>query len=150
MTKVPSYTEMFLGKIGGSLGEVSAIAILIGAAFMFIRRIITLHIPFSYIITVIIFSGIFWLINPERYIDPLFHVLSGGLLLGAFFMATDMVTSPMTPKGQIIFGIGCGLLTVIIRNWGSYPEGVSFAILIMNAFTPLINKYVKTKKFGSI
>lgn len=115
---------------------------------MLFRKIITWHIPVSYLLTVFLFTGVLWLINPERYIDPVFHLLAGGLILGAVFMATDMVTSPMTTKGMLIFGTGCGLLTVLIRVWGSYPEGVSFAILIMNAVTPLINKYVKPKRFG--
>jgi electron transport complex protein RnfD len=104
----------------------------------------------SFILTVFIFTGIFWLINPHHYMNPLFHTLSGGLILGAFFMATDMVTSPITEKGMIIFGIGCGLLTAIIRLWGGYPEGVSFAILLMNACVPIIDRYIKPKKFGVV
>lgn len=150
MSNIPSYTNMFIGNMGGSLGEVSAIAILLGGLFMLFRKIITWHIPVSFILTVAIFTGILWKINPENYADPVFHLLAGGLLLGAVFMATDMVTSPMSNKGMLIFGFGCGLLTVLIRVWGSYPEGVSFAILIMNAVTPLINKYVKPSKFGEV
>lgn len=146
--KLPDYAHLMTGNIGGSLGEVSAISLLIGGIYMLFRRIITWHIPVSYLLTVFLFTGLLWLINPERYIDPVFHLLAGGLILGAVFMATDMVTSPMNPKGMLIFGLGCGLLTVLIRIWGSYPEGVSFAILIMNAVTPLINKYVKPKRFG--
>jgi len=145
---IPKYFDMFVGNMGGSLGEVSALAIIIGGIYMLIRKIISWHIPVSYIGTVMIFTYILWLINPEHYLNPLFHLLAGGLLLGAVFMATDMVTSPMTPIGMIVFGIGCGLLTSIIRIWGAYPEGVSFAILIMNAFVPLINKTFKTKTFG--
>jgi electron transport complex protein RnfD len=147
-SKLPDYAHLLTGNIGGSLGEVSAIALIIGGIYMLFRKIITWHIPVSYLLTVFLFTGLLWLINPERYIDPVFHLLAGGLILGAVFMATDMVTSPMTTKGMLIFGVGCGLLTVLIRVWGSYPEGVSFAILIMNAFTPLINKYVKPKRFG--
>lgn len=147
-SKLPDYTNLMIGNIGGSLGEVSAIALLLGGIFMIWRKIISWHIPVSYLLTVFLFTGLLWLINPERYIDPVFHLLAGGLILGAVFMATDMVTSPMTVKGMLIFGAGCGLLTVLIRVWGSYPEGVSFAILIMNAVTPLINKYVKPKRFG--
>lgn len=147
-SKLPDYAHLMTGNIGGSLGEVSAIALLIGGIYMLYRKIITWHIPVSYLLTVFLFTGLLWLINPERYIDPVFHLLAGGLILGAVFMATDMVTSPMNPKGMLIFGLGCGLLTVLIRIWGSYPEGVSFAILIMNAVTPLINKYVKPKRFG--
>ncbi len=150
MTEVPSYVDMLIGNMGGSLGEVSAIAIILGGFFMLFRKIITWHIPVSFIGTVFIFTGILYLINPAKYVDPVFHILAGGLLLGAIFMATDMVTSPMTKPGMLIFGLGCGLLTVLIRVWGSYPEGVSFAILIMNAIVPLINKGFKPKKFGEV
>jgi len=145
---IPSYQDMFLGNMGGSLGEVSAIAILLGGLYMIFRRIISWHIPISYIGTVMIFAFILWKINPEQNADPVLHLLAGGLLLGAIFMATDMVTSPMTHKGMLVFGIGCGLLTIIIRVWGAYPEGVSFAILIMNAAVPLINRAFKPKIFG--
>ncbi len=148
MQNVPTYTDMFVGNIGGSLGEISAIAILIGGIYMLVRKIITWHIPVSYILSVFVFTGILWLINPEKYADPVFHLLAGGLMLGAVFMATDMVTSPVNHKAQLIFGVGCGVLTVLIRVWGAYPEGVSFAILIMNAATPLLNNMVKPKRFG--
>ena len=134
--------------MGGSLGEVAALALLIGFAYMLFRRIITWHIPVSIFVTVIVFSGILNLCNPSLYAGPVFHLLSGGLMLGAIFMATDYVTSPMSNKGMIIYGIGIGLLTVVIRVFGAYPEGMSFAILIMNAFTPLINSYIKPKHFG--
>lgn len=148
MSHVPNYLDMLIGNMGGSLGEVSAIAILIGGLFMLFRKIITWHIPLSFILTVFIFTGILYLADPTRYIDPVFHLLAGGLMLGAVFMATDMVTSPMSKSGMLVFGFGCGILTVLIRVWGAYPEGVSFAILIMNALVPLINKGFKTKKFG--
>jgi electron transport complex protein RnfD len=148
MANIPSYQDLFVGGIGGSLGEVSALALLIGGLYLLLRRIITWHIPFSYIATVFIFTGILWQINPEKYADPVFHLLAGGLMLGAIFMATDMVTSPMAYKGMLIFGIGCGVLTVLIRVWGAYPEGVSFAILIMNAVTPLLNNWFKPANFG--
>ena len=148
--KLPDYTQMFMGNIGGSLGEVSAIALIIGGLFMFFRKIITWHIPVSYLLSVFIFTGVLYLINPEIYIDPLFHLLAGGLMLGAIYMATDMVTSPMTYKGMLIFGLGCGILTVLIRIFGAYPEGVSFAILIMNACVPLINRGFKPKRFGEV
>ena len=111
-------------------------------------RVISWHIPVSFILTTFVFAAILHLANPAAYIAPLYHVLCGGLLLGAVFMATDMVTSPMSKSGQLVFGIGCGLLTVIIRTWGAYPEGVSFAILLMNAVTPLINKGFKPKRFA--
>ncbi|MCT4601188.1 MAG: RnfABCDGE type electron transport complex subunit D [Marinifilaceae bacterium] len=144
----PTYQDMLLGNIGGSLGEVAAIAIIAGLIFMLVRKIITWHIPTAIILTVVAFTGILNLCSPDTYADPLFHLLTGGLLLGAVFMATDYVTSPMSKKGMLVYGVGIGLLTVIIRIWGSYPEGMSFAILIMNAFTPLINKYFKPKRFG--
>lgn len=148
MEKVPSYAEMMIGNMGGSLGEVSALAILLGGIFMIFRRIITWHIPVSYILTVFIFAGILHLADPGHFVDPLFHLLAGGLMLGAVFMATDMVTSPMSKTGMLVFGFGCGVLTMLIRVWGAYPEGVSFAILIMNAFVPLINKGFKPNRFG--
>ena len=112
------------------------------------RKVISWHIPASFILSAFVFAGILHWIAPASYIAPMYHVLSGGLLLGAVFMATDMVTSPMSKSGQIVFGIGCGLLTIIIRTWGAYPEGVSFAILLMNAVTPLINKGFKPKRFA--
>lgn len=142
------YKNMFLGHMGGSLGEVAALALLIGFAYLLFRKIITWHIPLTIFATVIVFTGILHLCNPEQYAGPLFHLLSGGLMLGAIFMATDYVTSPMTHKGMVIFGIGIGMLTVVIRVFGIYPEGMSFAILIMNAFTPLINRYCKPKRFA--
>lgn len=148
MPEVPNYVNLLLGNMGGSLGEVSAIALLIGAVFMFWKKIITWHIPVAYLGSVIIFAGILWLVNPELYVNPLFHLVTGGLLLGVFYMATDMVTSPMNPKGMLIFGAGAGILTLVIRIFGAYPEGVSFAILIMNAFVPLINNAFKPKRFG--
>ena len=133
----------------GTIGEICGLALLLGFAFMLWRKIITWHIPVSIIATVFVFAGLLHLANPI-YADPLTVILSGGLMLGAIFMATDYVTSPMTPRGQLIYGVAIGFLTVIIRNWGAYPEGMSFAILIMNAFTPLINYYVKPKRFGEV
>lgn len=148
MTEIPSYLNLFLGKMMGSSGEVAAFALLIGMLYMIYRKIITWHIPVSIIGTVFIFTGALWLINPDRFADPLFHILSGGLMLGAIFMATDYVTSPMTVKGMWIYGVGIGVITVLIRLFGAYPEGVQFAILIMNGFVPLLNKYIKPKRFG--
>ena len=148
MSQIPAPAEMFLGKMGGSLGEVAAVALLIGFIWLLYKKIITWHIPVSIIGTIILFTGILWLTNQEKYADPMFHVLAGGVLLGAIYMATDYVTSPMNPKAMLIYGCGIGLLTVIIRVWGAYPEGVSFAILIMNAFVPLMNAYIKPKRFG--
>ncbi|MCX6328158.1 MAG: RnfABCDGE type electron transport complex subunit D [Bacteroidia bacterium] len=148
MTQIPTPVQMFLGKMGGSLGEVAAIALLIGFVYLLVKKIITWHIPVSVIGSMAIFTTILWLINPEKNADPMFHILAGGVLLGAIFMATDYVTSPMNPKAMIIYGCGIGILTVIIRVWGAYPEGVSFAILLMNAFVPLMNAYIKPKRFG--
>jgi electron transport complex protein RnfD len=148
MDDLPSYLDMFIGKLGGSMGEIAGAALILGLIYMLVKKIITWHIPVSVLGTVVLFSGILHLVDPELYIDPLFHLLTGGILLGAIFMATDYVTSPMTRKGMIIFGIGIGVLTIVIRVFGAYPEGVSFAILIMNAFVPLINRYIKPKRFG--
>jgi electron transport complex protein RnfD len=148
MPEIPTYLNLFLGKMMGSSGEVAAFALLIGMLYMIYRKIITWHIPVSILGTVFIFTGILWLINPDKFADPLFHILSGGLILGAIFMATDYVTSPMTIKGMWIFGVGIGVITVLIRLFGAYPEGVQFAILIMNGFVPLLNKYIKPKRFG--
>jgi electron transport complex protein RnfD len=143
-----SYMQMLFSKIGGSVGEVSALALLIGFAYLLYRRVISAHIPLSIILTVALFTGIFWVINPEQYTDPLFNILSGGILLGSIYMATDYVTSPMSKKGMVLYGVGIGIITVLIRYFGSYPEGISFAILIMNAFVPLINKFMKPAYFG--
>ena len=152
LDQLPDAFSLLLGdySIGGgagTIGEICGLALIVGFAFMLWRKIITWHIPVSIIATVFVFSALLHLVNPI-YADPTTVILSGGLMLGAIFMATDYVTSPMTPKGQLIYGISIGLLTVIIRNWGAYPEGMSFAILIMNAFTPLINNYVKPVRFG--
>ncbi|HOZ15222.1 MAG TPA: RnfABCDGE type electron transport complex subunit D [Tenuifilaceae bacterium] len=146
--KIPSHMQMFMGLMGGSLGEIAAFALLIGFAWLLFTKVITWHIPVSIFTTIAVFTGILWMINPETNADPIFHLLTGGVMIGAIFMATDYVTSPMNPIGMWIFGIGIGLLTVIIRVWGAYPEGVSFAILIMNAFVPLLNRYIKPKRFG--
>ena len=152
LNQLPDSLSLLFGATGegfgaGTTGEVCAIALLLGLAYMLWKKVITWHIPVSIIATVFVFSGLMHLVNPV-YANPFAVVLSGGLMLGAIFMATDYVTSPMNHKGQLIYGLCIGLLTIIIRNWGSYPEGMSFAILIMNAFTPLINTYVKPKRFG--
>lgn len=150
LEKLPDAWAMFLGHTPegvGSLGEVCALALILGLCFMLWRKIITWHIPVSILLTVFVFAGLLHVANPV-YANPMQVLLSGGLMLGAIFMATDYVTSPMTKKGQLIYGVCIGFLTVVIRNWGSYPEGMSFAILIMNGFTPLINHYVKPKRFG--
>ena len=153
LDKLPNSLHLLLGNNVsggmGTIGEVCALALIGGLIFMLWRKIITWHIPISIFATVFVFSGLLHLVNPI-YADPLTVLFSGGLMLGAIFMATDYVTSPMTPKGQLIYGIAIGFLTVVLRNWGSYPEGMSFAILIMNAFTPLINAYIKPKRFGEV
>ncbi len=142
--------DLFIGNVGGCIGEVSAIALLIGLLYLLWKGYVTWHIPVSYMGTVFVFTGIYWIINPQKYANPLFHILAGGLVLGACFMATDYVTSPITPKGQIIFGIGCGVITCIIRLFGGYPEGVSFSILLMNAAAPLIEQYTRPKRYGRV
>ena len=146
--EMPGTMDMFLGNMGGSMGEISAVALLIGLVYMLVRKIISWHIPVSILATVFIFAGILNWANPEAYASPVIHLFSGGLMLGAVFMATDYVTSPMNPRGMLVYGVGLGNITVVIRAFGAYPEGVSFAILIMNAFTPLINTYIKPRRFG--
>jgi electron transport complex protein RnfD len=147
---LPSVSDMLLGMTGGSLGEVSALALLIGLVYMLVRKIITWHIPVSILVTVFVFSGILHAVDPSKFANPVVEILSGGLMLGACFMATDYVTSPMTKKGQLIYGCAIGFLTIVIRSFGAYPEGMSFAILVMNAFTPLLNTYCKPKRFGEV
>ena len=154
LDRLPDSVSLLLGNPGinhgaGTIGEICALALIIGLIYMLWKKIITWHIPVSILATVFVFCGLLHVANPI-YANPVAELLTGGLMLGAIFMATDYVTSPMTHKGQIIYGIAIGALTVIIRNWGSYPEGMSFGILIMNAFTPLINTYVKPKRFGEI
>ncbi len=173
------YTDFFMGSIGGSLGEIAAFALIIGLIYMLVTKVITWHIPTAVLGSVFVFAGVLWMFSleghqiisdnlgihlpyiqyldkvlevrvPFHMADPIFHLLTGGVLLGAIFMATDYVTSPMAPKGQIIYGIGIGIITIIIRVFGAYPEGISFAILIMNGFTPLLNLYVKPRRFGKI
>jgi electron transport complex protein RnfD len=148
MQQLPDTNQLFMGIMGGSLGEISALALLLGFAWLLYRRIITWHIPVVMVLTIFAFTGILWFIDPLHNASPVFHILTGGVLLGAIYMATDLVTSPMTKGGMIIFAAGIGILTVIIRVYGAYPEGVSFAILIMNACVHLINKFMKPKRFG--
>jgi len=142
-------TDLLMGGVGGSFGEVGALALLLGGLYLLWRGVIRWQIPVGFIGSTALITGVAHLIDPTRYADPLFHVLAGGLMIGAFFMATDMVTSPVTRKGMLVFGVGCGVLTAVIRLWGGYPEGVSFAILLMNAVTPLIDRYTKPKVFGT-
>lgn len=150
LERLPELQDLLIGNTGGSLGEIGAAVLIIGGIFLLIRKVISWHIPVSILLTVYIFTGILRIANPEVYADPLSHLFSGGLMLGAIFMATDYVTSPMVKKGQVIYGVGIGIVTVCIRVFGSYPEGVSFAILLMNGVTPLINAYCKPKRFGEV
>ena len=149
LNDLPSFQDMLLGNTGGCLGEVCAAALILGFIILLVKKVITWHIPVSILLTVAVFSGLLNLANPV-YDNPLAELMSGGLLFGAIFMATDYVTSPMTTRGQIIFAVGIGLITVFIRYFGSYPEGVSFAILIMNCAVPLLNKYCKPRRFGEV
>ena len=142
------YSDMLFYYIGRSAGELSAIALLAGLAYLLARKVIRPYITCSIIATVAVFSGIFWAIDPATYTDPVFNILTGGLLLGSIFMATDYVTSPMSNWGGVVYGIGIGVITMLIRYFGAYPEGVSFAILIMNSVVPLINKVFHAKKYG--
>lgn len=142
------YLKATNGFISGSLGETSAILLTLSGLYLLRKKIITWHIPVSMLAGCLIPATLFWILDPAHYPDPLFHLVTGGLILGVFFMATDMVTSPVSPKGQILFGLGCGILTYVIRTWGGYPEGVSFAIVIMNAAVPLIDQYSRPVIYG--
>ena len=143
-----NYLDMSIGQMSGSLGEVAAIALLLGGVYMLVRKTITWHIPVAVLGSMALMTGVMYLVNSEAYIDPVFHLLSGGAILGAVYMATDYVTSPMTAWGKIVFGVGIGVITVVIRVWGAYPEGMSFAILLMNACVPLIDKGFRPRRFG--
>lgn len=149
LDQLASVKDMLLGNTGGCLGEVAGAALILGLIILLVKKVITWHIPVSILCTVFVFSGLLHLANPV-YANPVAELLSGGLLLGAIFMATDYVTSPMSKNGQLVYGVAIGLLTVIIRTYGAYPEGMSFAILIMNAFVPLINNKFKPKRFGEV
>lgn len=143
-----SYSQMLFANIGGSVGEISALALLAGFVYLLVRKVVRPHITLSIWATVALVSLVFWLAAPDRFTDPLFNLLSGGMILGSCFMATDYVTSPMSVKGGIVYGIGIGFITLMIRYFGSYPEGMSFAILIMNSTVPLINMWFHQKKYG--
>lgn len=144
-----SFYDLFIGKMPGSIGETCTAALLVGGIFLIALRLIRWYLPVFMLLTIALFTGVAWLINPALYAAPHFHLLTGGVMLGAFFMATDPVTSPVSKLGGIIFAIGLGIIISVIRLWGSYPEGVSFAILIMNALTPLIDKFIFRKPFGA-
>ena len=147
--QLPDNMMMFLGVIGGSMGEVSAVALLIGGLFLIWKKIISPIIPACFIGTVFVFAAVYYAATGGNALEmAIFHVLAGGVMLGAFFMATDYVTSPILPMGKVIFGVGCGILTMVIRLFGQYPEGVSFAILIMNCLTPLIDDFCQKRMYG--
>jgi electron transport complex protein RnfD len=145
-----SYSSLFIGNVGGCIGETSALAIILGGIYLLYKKIIDYRIPLAYIATVAAFSGIMHMISPGKYSPVMFHVLAGGLLIGAVFMATDPVTSPVTKKGRWIFGVGCGLVTMIIRVWGGLPEGVMYSILFMNALTPLVDRMARPRRYGLV
>lgn len=142
-SSLPSYLDMFLGRTGGCIGETSTLAILIGACYLLVRRVISWQTPVVFIATVFVLTAILGK-------EPVAQILSGGLMLGAFFMATDYATTPSTSWGRVIFGFGCGIITLLIRIWGSYPEGVSFSILLMNILTPYISAWTRSKPFGGV
>jgi electron transport complex protein RnfD len=140
--------DLFIGNVGGCLGETSAFALILGALFLLSRRVIDWRIPLGILLSLTTFTGAFWLANPEKYASPLFHILAGGLLIGAFFMATDMVTSPITPRGTWIYALGIGIVIGLIRLFGGFAEGVMYSILFMNAFVPLLNRYTRPRILG--
>jgi len=149
-TKAALYQDLFIGNRAGSLGETSVIALLLGAAFLMMKRYITWHIPITFIATVGVLSWVFGGKDGLMTGDPIFHLMSGGLILGAFFMATDYVTGPSVRSAQVVFGVACGVLTVLIRLKGGYPEGVMFAILLMNCFAPLLDRGMRSRVFGKV
>lgn len=148
MSGMETVWHMGLGKVSGSLGETSAVLILLGGLYLLYQRIITWHIPVSMLATLMLLATIFHLIDPLHYIGPFTHVMSGAAMLGAFFIATDLVTSPVSIRGQLLFGAGCGVFVYVIRTWAGYPEGVAFAVMLMNACTPLIDHYFKPRIYG--
>ena len=150
LNQLPDTLSLFLGNNPGCIGEISSVALLLGLVYMLWKKIISWHIPVSIIATVFVFSGLMHLANPAVYASPFAHLFTGGLMLGAIFMATDYATSPVTKPGQLIFGVGCGLLTCFIRRFGSYPEGVCYSILIMNCTTWLLDKYVRPTIYGAV
>lgn len=143
-----SLIDPLIGNTGGCIGEVSVIALTLGGVYLLVRKVISWHIPGAFLGTVFVATALLWVLNPHRFINPFFHLLTGGLFLGAIYMATDLVTTPVKESGMILFGVGCGLISFIIRVFGGYPEGVSFSILLMNAATPLIDRFTAPKPFG--
>ncbi len=145
---VASLWQLTLGRTSGSLGETSALLLLLGGLFLLYKRIISWHIPLAMLGTLTLLAGLFHLLDPQHYVGPLIHLTSGAAVMGAFFIATDLVTSPVSMRGQLLFGAGCGLLVFAIRTWTGYPEGVAFAVMLMNACTPLIDHYLKPRIYG--
>ena len=146
-SRIPSYFDMFWGNMSGSLGEISAIAILLGGIYLLWKKIITWHIPVAILGTLFIFEGLFWSLASGSFMDPIFHLITGGVMLAAFFLATDPHTSPSSPTGKLLFGAAIGLITILIRNFTPLPEGVAIAVLVTNGFVPLINKKIKKSEF---
>ncbi len=150
MKVLTPYKDLFFGNVSGSMGETSALLLIIGGLILILKGYVDFRLPLSYIASVFFFGGIMWLINPAKYPDPLFHILSGGLMLGAFYMITDMVTSPITSKGRVIYGIFAGFFVVLIRLFSGYPEGVMFSILIMNTIRPWIDRLTEPRILGEV
>ncbi len=148
VAEVFAVKDAFMGFTRGSMGETSAFLLLLGGIYLLWKRVISWHIPLSILVSILVVAYLFNVIDPERYEPPLMHILSGGMILGAFFIATDPVTSPNDPKGQILFGIGIGLVAYIIRTWGTFPEAVGFAVLFMNALTLIIDRYMRPRIYG--
>lgn len=144
-----NYWDLFIGNVSGSLGEASALALIIGGIYLLIRKTIDWRIPLAYMLTVVLISFVTNFVAPNIYAGPMFHIFAGGFLIGALFMATDPVTSPVTKKGRWVFGIGCGIITMVIRLWGGLPEGVMYSILLMNAFTPILNRITRSRRYGT-
>jgi electron transport complex protein RnfD len=140
--------DLFWGNTGGCIGETSAVALLIGAFYLILRRVVDWRIPLAILASLTTFTGIFWFLAPDKYASPLFHILAGGLMIGAFYMATDMVSSPITPKATWIYALGIGVLVGLIRLFGGFPEGVMYAILFMNTFVPLLNRLTRPRILG--
>jgi electron transport complex protein RnfD len=148
VAKTPQLLDMIIGQRAGSMGETSAVLVVAGGLYLMAKRIISWHIPVSMLATLFVFGTVFHLVNPARFTDGLFHLVNGATFLGAFFIATDYVTSPTSKRGQLVFGFGCGLMTWVIRTFAGYPEGVAFAVLLMNSLTPIIDQYTRPRVFG--
>ena len=148
--ELPAHLDLLIGRVGGCIGEVSAVAVLIGGLYLLYRGYIVWQVPVLYLASLAAVTGAFWLADPVAYADPFYHLLAGGAMLGAWFMATDMTTSPMTTAGKAVFAVGGGVIAALIRLLGGFPEGVSYSILIMNAFVPVIDRHLKPRRFGVV